>query len=142
MARLLANSSACSGCKICELICSYWHEGEFNPAKARIRVEINRSIEPVTSPREIDVPHVCRQCDPAPCAEVCSQETIARNQETNAWDVRLDECTGCGLCVEECPHNMILLNRKTEKAQKCDLCGGEPQCVFFCPREALKLSED
>jgi aldehyde:ferredoxin oxidoreductase len=30
MARLVANPVVCNGCKICELICSFWHEGEFN----------------------------------------------------------------------------------------------------------------
>ncbi len=27
------------------------------------------------------------------------------------------------------------------KPVKCDLCNGEPQCVKFCPSEALKYEE-
>jgi len=142
MARLVANPVVCSGCKICELICSFWHEGEFNPSKARIRIEINRSIGPDTLPDQIDVPHVCEQCDPAPCAQICPEGAIVRDSKTKGLLVKDDECVGCGLCVEECPFDMIFLNKEKETVQKCDLCGGVPLCASFCPREALSLEDD
>lgn len=141
MTRLVAHAGVCSGCKICELICSFWHEGEFNPSRARIRIEINRSIGPDTLPDQIDVPHVCEQCDPAPCAEICPEEAIVRNSETKGLLVKDEACVGCGLCVEECPHDMILFDKEKGKAQKCDLCGGQSLCVSFCPRDALGLEE-
>lgn len=142
MASLLPDANLCSGCRLCELICSFWHEGEFNPAKARIRIEIDRSIGLSTLPDQIDVPHVCKQCEPAPCAQVCPEEAIVRDSEMGGLVVSDDDCTGCGLCVDECPYDMISLNEEKAKAQKCDLCGGQPQCISFCPRDALSLEED
>jgi carbon-monoxide dehydrogenase iron sulfur subunit len=141
MARLVASPIRCSGCRLCELICSFWHEDEFNPSRARIRIEINRSIGPGTLPDAVDVPHVCEQCNPAPCEQICPEGAIVRDSVTHALLVKDNQCVGCGLCVEECPYHMIHLNQEKETAQKCDLCGGQPLCVSFCPRDALCLEE-
>ena len=35
--------------------------------------------------------------------------------------------------------DMIWLNDDTEKAFKCDLCDGEPQCVRWCPSGAITV---
>ena len=32
-----------------------------------------------------------------------------------------------------------MIHSDTGKAVACDLCNGEPQCVEFCPEEALEL---
>jgi len=32
-----------------------------------------------------------------------------------------------------------MIHSDTGKAVACDLCSGEPQCVEFCPEEALEL---
>lgn len=28
-----------------------------------------------------------------------------------------------------------------KKALKCDLCGGDPECVKFCPRNAIEFMD-
>jgi len=33
-----------------------------------------------------------------------------------------DKCTGCGLCVDECPYNAISLHPESGLAYKCNLC--------------------
>lgn len=137
MIRIVTDANLCSGCKICMLICSFVHEGEFNPSKARLFVEINRSISIETPTDKIDIPHLCDQCDPAPCAEICSSEAIVKNKLTGAFIVNNDDCTGCGLCIDECPYGMICMDESKQIAIKCDLCQGDPQCVSFCPRSAL-----
>lgn len=35
---VFAPSDRCSGCLICELVCSYFTEGVFNPSKAKLRI--------------------------------------------------------------------------------------------------------
>ncbi len=35
------------------------------------------------------------------------------------------------------PHGGITLHPDTRVAVACDLCGGDPQCVKYCPEEAL-----
>ncbi|MEW5785371.1 MAG: 4Fe-4S binding protein [Bacillota bacterium] len=49
-----------------------------------------------------------------------------------------EKCTGCGACVAACPDGMINLDAHG-KADKCDLCEGEPLCVRYCSPGALKL---
>jgi Fe-S-cluster-containing dehydrogenase component len=53
--------------------------------------------------------------------------------------VKEKQCKGCDWCVQACPHGGIAINSDTGKALACDLCGGEPKCIEFCPEEALDL---
>jgi len=130
----------CSGCRICELMCSMIHfDGNVNPRLARIRVEINRRPNSDESPVAIDVPHVCRQCDPAPCEEACTSGAFVRDDQRGIWIIDSKKCTGCGLCEEACPFDMIVI--REEIAMKCDLCKGKYVCVNYCPTGALILEE-
>ncbi len=50
-----------------------------------------------------------------------------------------DECTGCGLCVDECPSEALSLNDdgiSTVDAGACVDCGA---CVDVCPVAAITL---
>ena len=49
------------------------------------------------------------------------------------------KCKGCDWCVQACEHGGITIHSDTGLAIACDLCDGEPQCVEFCPEEALEL---
>ena len=49
------------------------------------------------------------------------------------------KCKGCDWCVQACPHGGIAIHSDTGLAVACDLCNGEPQCIEFCPEEALDL---
>jgi Fe-S-cluster-containing hydrogenase component 2 len=83
-------------------------------------------------------PVVCTQCENAFCMHSCPVEAISRQADTGAVIVDKDKCISCGDCVEACPDGMIKLDAQ-EKADKCDLCGGDPLCVRYCTPGALKL---
>ena len=55
-----------------------------------------------------------------------------------AAKVNTDECTGCGICVDECPATAIEL--KNDKANvdpdECTECG---TCVDACPNSAISM---
>jgi len=134
----------CSGCRVCELTCSEQHEERFQPSKARIHVlSFDETVQ--------DVPVVCQQCADAPCLEACPEEAISRDAETNAVVVDQDLCIQCGSCVSACVIGLdavaseqklaIRLDEDTQFPLKCDLCGGDPQCVKFCPTEALVYTD-
>ena len=59
---------------------------------------------------------VCQQCDPPVCRSSCPSNAISRDAKTGAIH------TG---------KNSVFI---------CDLCGGEPKCIEWCPHEALKYS--
>jgi len=55
--------------------------------------------------------------------------------------VDYEKCTGCGNCVNVCPYGAVTVDPVTKKAIKCDLCGGNPECVKICPESVLQYLE-
>jgi len=125
----------CVGCRTCELMCSLHHEGEFGLALSRLYVSRN--------PFEaVFVPEVCRQCVAPACYVVCPVERAMKiDEKTGARLIVEEKCIGCGACARACPWNgenhIIRLNASKKVYVKCDLCGGAPKCVEFCPVNAL-----
>jgi carbon-monoxide dehydrogenase iron sulfur subunit len=137
--RIEIMAEKCSGCRTCQLVCSLTHSaGAFNPRWATIRVDIDRNPGVHTPVSAIDVPRVCRQCEPAPCAEACPANAFVRKDDGAAWSIDENSCTGCGACAESCPFEMIVFREET--AMKCDFCQGDPACVRYCPTGALALA--
>ena len=98
--------SNCVGCRLCEMICSLFHEGECSTTRSRI--------------------------------------TIFRDEEfgkTGAVLVDDKLCNGCNACLAACPLGGLSLDKEKDIVFKCDLCGGDPQCVQFCSREALAFKD-
>jgi NAD-dependent dihydropyrimidine dehydrogenase PreA subunit len=52
--------------------------------------------------------------------------------------VNNEECTGCGICVDECPATAIELKNDKAKIDKeeCTDCG---TCVDSCPNNAISI---
>jgi len=72
---------------------------------------------------------------------VCPTKAISRNNlGVNQVDREL--CIGCGECVSACPFGAINIPENEEIPISCDLCGGDPQCVYYCPREVLIYTSD
>jgi len=55
--------------------------------------------------------------------------------KTGARVIDEEKCIGCRRCVEACPfsESMIVYNPEKNVCEKCDLCGGDPECVKQCP---------
>ena len=43
--------------------------------------------------------------------------------------------------VSVCPFGSLFFDHEKAKAKKCDLCGGKPTCVEFCPTQALQYMD-
>jgi len=57
---------------------------------------------------------------------------------TNTCQVDADRCTGCGACVEACPHGALTL-RGGIASLDAQLCRGCGVCVDICPVGAISL---
>ncbi|MBC7075514.1 MAG: 4Fe-4S dicluster domain-containing protein [Syntrophomonadaceae bacterium] len=122
----------CVGCATCEMICSLVNEGVCTPSLSRIRVVRNEK-------NNYSVPITCAFCDKPPCAGVCPVTAIVKNRETGAVEVRNDLCIGCRQCVQACPFGHMSFDVSKGVAFKCDLCGGDPECVKFCWTKAIQF---
>jgi Fe-S-cluster-containing dehydrogenase component len=64
---------------------------------------------------------------------------IQRSTETGANVIDTDKCIGCRMCMVGCPFGAMRYDPVKKQSFKCQLCDGDPQCVKFCPTEALKF---
>ncbi len=131
---IVCDPDKCIGCQLCEYICSATKEGEFDTLRSRIR---NVRIEPT-----VMLSVSCRNCEDAPCVVACPRDALSQRPDIGTIRVDADRCNGCGWCVSACEFGAILLNPRTKKVAMCDLCADntEPQCVIYCPKEALSLA--
>ncbi len=130
----------CGGCRLCEAICVLVHQGVANPKRSRIHIFTRFSADHLLAFE----PVVCQQCPDEggpPCAQACPSEAIALDPASGVWRVDAEECTGCEACADACPYGAIFIDPIDLVALKCDLCGGEPQCVAICPAGVLALEQ-
>jgi len=128
---LVYNKDRCTGCKSCVLACSFAHREKFSLTYSRIKIKKDEIHNEYT-------PSFCLQCAEHPCQDVCPVDAIYFDNLLSILVVNEEKCIGCGACVETCPYNSIFMS-PNKKALKCDLCGGEPECVKVCYPKAIEF---
>lgn len=121
----------CTGCKQCELACSWVQSGTFQPSRSLIRVHI-------FDEQASFAPYTCFQCPEAWCMQACPVNAIDIDAESGAKIVIDEVCVGCKLCVIACPFGTIFFDKPSQTAAKCDLCAGDPACAHACPTDAIE----
>ena len=72
------------------------------------------------------------------CLKACLYDAISIDKEKNIAVIDFDKCTGCGLCVSECPHILIeLVPAGTKVALRCNYeplrdIPGREKCQYGC----------
>ena len=128
---LFIDPDKCTGCRICEMACSFGKIKECNPSRSRIHVV---KIERLG----VDMPIVCQHCEVAPCIKVCPVGAIAKDPKTAAVLIAERACIGCRACMIICPYGAITIDPENRTAVKCDLCEGDPRCAKQCPTGAIR----
>jgi anaerobic carbon-monoxide dehydrogenase iron sulfur subunit len=133
---LVIDLDKCTGCRTCELACSFIHHGEYNPVKSAIQVSI-------FAEDAFFVPVVCLQCKKPHCAKVCPTGALSIYDQDGAFVVQVNRetCVGCKMCTLACPFGCIFISEEGV-AKKCDQCGGQPECVVFCPTGAIEFKDE
>ncbi len=125
----------CIACGKCELACAFAHGAEGRPAKIpdqhlspRSRAWHSDRLLPM---RRSGLRQPCAR--PRPWCEI-------RKPVRSKWCVRGASHAGCA--SPRCPFGNMLWDETYHCVQKCDLCGGEPRCVPFCPTGAIAWVPD
>lgn len=119
----------CTGCRICEMICSFKKCGGFHPGQSRIKIIKEEEVG-------IDLPVLCLHCQEPMCVDVCPIGAMKKGKD-GLVKLDPDACRGCRACLMVCPYGAVREN--LEKMIKCDLCDGDPLCVQWCPTHAIRL---
>lgn len=120
--RIRADRKRCTGCRLCEMVCSLFHLGVMNPERSAIRIDKD-DLE-----SSVHRPVVCRQCEDMKCLE---GEAVDEKSEkgTFLWDRGRSR---------RCPFHALAVFQGD--AYHCDLCGGRPQCVKVCTTGAIMIA--
>ncbi len=119
--RIKVDKKKCSGCHLCEVICSLYHTGSVNIEKSAIQVlkdDLNTSM---------NRPVVCRQC----------KEMTCLNGENAKGSVQKKTFIWKRARAKRCPFGALAVFGK--HAFHCDLCGGRPQCIRVCTTGAIRI---
>ena len=128
---LVVIPTKCNGCGDCEVACAMKHTGLSDPARSRIRIMTSGAHN------NFFMPSSCQQCEDPPCMAACPDEAIYRDEELNRVAIDYSRCVGCQMCVSACPFGAMSFNEDTGHPFKCDLCGGDPECVRACDVKAI-----
>lgn len=128
---IVVDHSKCTGCRLCEMVCSAAHTGAINPTRSRVHV--------IKWPMEgFELPMLCQQCEQAPCMAVCPKDALFRDPVLSRVTLDYALCIGCRMCVTACPFGGMGIDTQDRRVIKCDLCDGDPLCVQFCDPGALQ----
>lgn len=51
-------------------------------------------------------------------------------------------CTGCEICIDECPNNALEMVDDVAKLVRPKDCDGKGECAEACPAEAITMEEE
>lgn len=127
--KLKTDSKLCTGCRICEMQCTFFHNKTYGQlSKARLRIESRDKGNKI---------FYCTLCKK--CIKACEPGALQINQAVGCIELDKAKCNGCKKCVGVCPMQVVLFDETEENPLFCDLCNGIPQCVKWCPEEAIKI---
>jgi len=132
---IACDPAKCVGCQLCEYICSYTKNGDYNTYRSRIRT--------VRAEEVLITAIACHTCEDAPCVIACTTDALIQDPVSGIVRVDPSRCDGCAWCIEACDFGAISINPATKLAEICDQCETleeGPQCVKWCPKDALELT--
>ncbi len=132
----------CQACKTCELYCAVGRGSNGKTLLKAVReVPTPTARLQVEGTNDVSLPVQCRQCQNAPCLDVCLAGALVRDPETGMVIIHENRCVACWTCTIFCPYGTIYPSCEQKMAIKCDRCNymEHPICIDVCPTQALQL---
>lgn len=141
------DSSACSGCKACQVACKDKHALPLGVLWRRV-YEVagggwtRRGEAWLATVYAYNVSLACNHCERPICVEVCPAKAINKRDDGIVL-IETTKCMGCRYCSWACPYGAPQYDEAQGKMTKCTFCvdnidaGLPPTCVAACPMRAL-----
>lgn len=159
MITFLMDVNECSACYQCQIACKDEHCGNDWTPYAKPQPEWGQFWGKLEQYERGQVPHVkvnyifvpCQHCVDAPCIIACPTEGSIITRPDGLVIIDPKKCTGCQLCVQECPYGCIYYNTQLNLAQKCTGCAHlldraawtyGTRCADVCPHQALQFGDE
>lgn len=145
------DSSACSGCKACQVACKDRHGLRVGLLWRRV-YEVTggnwaRTGDAwISSVFAYNVSLACNHCEQPICAEVCPTGAMAKRADGIVL-IDPEKCIGCRYCSWACPYGAPQYDAHAGQMTKCTFCapdldaGLPPSCVAACPLRALDFGD-
>lgn len=145
------DSSACSGCKTCQMACK--DKNDLGPGQVWRRVyEVTGGgwkKRDTTWHQDVfayNLSMSCNHCEDPICVKNCPTKALGKRED---GIVQIDQslCIGCKYCAWVCPYGAPQFNPDKGVMGKCDFCadyidqGKNPSCVDACPMRALDFGD-
>ena len=139
------DSSRCTGCKTCELVCKDYHDLGPDILFRRIYDFEGGSWEKTSEGAwektafNYHLAISCNHCDNPACVENCPTGAMQKDAETGLVNSNPEVCIGCGTCQKSCPYDAPRIDAELSISRKCDGClarvrnDEQPMCVGACP---------
>jgi len=145
------DSSACSGCKACQIACKDKHDLNVGLLWRRVYEitggewkEDGNTWVPDIAAYHLSIS--CNHCENPVCSDVCPTHAIYKRPD---GIVLIDhgKCMGCRYCEWACPYSALQFDEAFGTMSKCHFCydlidrGEGPACVTACPMRALDFGD-
>lgn len=120
----------CVLCDMCSGVCSLSKLEQIKPSAACIHI----TRDPLQSFGKASCA-VCDMTHERACVDSCPADALVYDEQAGIVRFDAELCTMCESCLDACPN--VSIDRENERILICDLCGGDPLCVQWCPEGAL-----
>lgn len=145
------DSSACSGCKTCQMACKDKNDLAIGQLWRRV-YEVTGGDWKADGPiwqQDVFAYNVslsCNHCEDAICVNNCPSHALQKREDGIVF-IDQELCIGCKYCAWVCPYGAPQYNDQKGVMGKCDLCkdyidqGKNPSCVDACPMRTLDFGD-